>query len=129
ASSPQELRRFYESNETLLPRIPKETSANLRHLLMGLLQRNHKERMSFEEFFHHPFLESSSSAKKCSPSPVIYTNSGSSSSSSSSSTSQLASPQTGIQCLCRDFSGTPFASAGLSERQRDISALFPLLSR
>ncbi|XP_047238609.1 serine/threonine-protein kinase ULK1a isoform X2 [Girardinichthys multiradiatus] len=93
ASSPQELRLFYESNETLLPRIPKETSANLRHLLMGLLQRNHKERMSFDEFFHHPFLESSSSTKKCSPSPVIYTNSGSSSSSSSSSTSQLALPQ------------------------------------
>lgn len=94
ASSPQELRLFYESNETLLPSIPKETSANLRHLLLGLLQRNHKERMSFEEFFHHPFLESSLMTKKCSPSPVIsYTNSGSGSSSSSSFTSQLASPQ------------------------------------
>ncbi|KAK5610391.1 Serine/threonine-protein kinase ulk1 [Crenichthys baileyi] len=99
ASSPQELRLFYESNETLLPRIPKETSANLRHLLMGLLQRNHKERMSFEEFFHHPFLESSSSTKKYSPFPVIYTNSGSGSSSSSSSTSQLASPQVLLNSL------------------------------
>ncbi|KAM4745957.1 serine/threonine-protein kinase ULK1a isoform 2-T2 [Anableps anableps] len=94
ASSPQELRLFYESNETLLPSIPKETSANLRHLLLGLLQRNHKERMSFEEFFYHPFLESSSATKTCSPSPVIsYTNSGSGSSSSSSSTSQLTLPQ------------------------------------
>ncbi|XP_038152249.1 serine/threonine-protein kinase ULK1a isoform X1 [Cyprinodon tularosa] len=94
ASSPQELRLFYESNETVLPRIPKETSANLRNLLLGLLQRNHKTRMSFEEFFQHPFLESSSQSKKCSPSPVIsYTNSGSGSSCSSSSTSQLASPQ------------------------------------
>ncbi|XP_016534658.1 serine/threonine-protein kinase ULK1a isoform X2 [Poecilia formosa] len=100
ASSPQELRLFYESNETLLPSIPKETSANLRHLLLGLLQRNHKERMSFEEFFHHPFLESSSLAKTCvcfstgSPSSVIsYANTGSGSSSCSSSTSQPASPQ------------------------------------
>ncbi|XP_054906492.1 serine/threonine-protein kinase ULK1a isoform X2 [Poeciliopsis prolifica] len=97
ASSPQELRLFYESNETLLPRIPKETSSNLRHLLLGLLQRNHKERMSFEEFFHHPFLESSSPAVRtvsCSPSSVISdTNAGSGSSSCSSSTSQLASPQ------------------------------------
>ncbi|XP_032435326.1 serine/threonine-protein kinase ULK1a isoform X2 [Xiphophorus hellerii] len=94
ASSPQELRLFYESNETLLPSIPKETSAYLRHLLLGLLQRNHKERMSFEEFFHHPFLESSSPAKTCLPSSVIsYTNTGSGSSSCSSSTSQLASPQ------------------------------------
>ncbi|CAF91994.1 unnamed protein product, partial [Tetraodon nigroviridis] len=57
ASSPQELRLFYESNRTLLPSVPKETSRDLKHLLMGLLQRNHRERISFEEFFHHPFLE------------------------------------------------------------------------
>ncbi|XP_037536628.1 serine/threonine-protein kinase ULK1-like [Nematolebias whitei] len=94
ASSPQELRLFYESSATLLPSIPKETSANLRHLLLGLLQRNHKERMSFDEFFNHPFLETSLSTKKCSPSSVpSYPSSGSGSSSSSSSTSQLASPQ------------------------------------
>uniref|UniRef100_A0A8C9X0L3 non-specific serine/threonine protein kinase n=1 Tax=Sander lucioperca TaxID=283035 RepID=A0A8C9X0L3_SANLU len=65
ASTPQELRLFYESNRTLLPSIPKETSSNLRHLLLGLLQRNHKERIGFDEFFHHPFLETSSSTKKC----------------------------------------------------------------
>uniref|UniRef100_A0AAQ5YWN2 non-specific serine/threonine protein kinase n=1 Tax=Amphiprion ocellaris TaxID=80972 RepID=A0AAQ5YWN2_AMPOC len=45
-------------------------------------------------FFHHPFLETSSSTKKCSPAPMLsYPSSGSGSSSSSSSTSQLASPQ------------------------------------
>uniref|UniRef100_A0A6Q2X3X9 non-specific serine/threonine protein kinase n=1 Tax=Esox lucius TaxID=8010 RepID=A0A6Q2X3X9_ESOLU len=44
--------------------IPRETSSHLRHLLLGLLQRNHKDRMDFEEFFHHPFLEASSSIKK-----------------------------------------------------------------
>ncbi|XP_070760176.1 serine/threonine-protein kinase ULK1a [Enoplosus armatus] len=94
ASTPQELRLFYESNRTLLPSIPKETSSNLRHLLFGLLQRNHKDRISFDEFFHHPFLETSSSSKKCSPAPVLsYPSSGSGSSSSSSSTSHLASPQ------------------------------------
>lgn len=74
--------------------IPKETSHNLRQLLLALLQRNHKDRISFgetppfnaqippfqksipstsyiwispstDEFFHHPFLETSSSTKKC----------------------------------------------------------------
>uniref|UniRef100_A0A8C4P0B2 non-specific serine/threonine protein kinase n=1 Tax=Dicentrarchus labrax TaxID=13489 RepID=A0A8C4P0B2_DICLA len=74
-----------------VPSIPKETSSNLRHLLMGLLQRNHKERISFDEFFHHPFLDTSSSAKK---SPALsFPGSGSGSSSSGSSTSHLASPQ------------------------------------
>uniref|UniRef100_A0A8C4P0B4 non-specific serine/threonine protein kinase n=1 Tax=Dicentrarchus labrax TaxID=13489 RepID=A0A8C4P0B4_DICLA len=77
-----------------VPSIPKETSSNLRHLLMGLLQRNHKERISFDEFFHHPFLDTSSSAKKSSPAPALsFPGSGSGSSSSGSSTSHLASPQ------------------------------------
>ncbi|XP_005927025.1 serine/threonine-protein kinase ULK1a isoform X1 [Haplochromis burtoni] len=94
ASTPHELRLFYESNRNLFPNIPKETSDNLKHLLLGLLQRNHKDRISFEEFFNHPFLETSSSTKKCSSVPVhSYPSSGSGSSSSSSSTSQLASPQ------------------------------------
>uniref|UniRef100_A0A671TH10 non-specific serine/threonine protein kinase n=1 Tax=Sparus aurata TaxID=8175 RepID=A0A671TH10_SPAAU len=94
ASTPQELRLFYETNRTLLPSIPKETSCNLRHLLRGLLQRNHKERISFDEFFHHPFLGTGSSTKKSSPAPLLsYPSSGSGSSSSSSSASHLASPQ------------------------------------
>ncbi|KAM8886971.1 serine/threonine-protein kinase ULK1a isoform 3-T3 [Spinachia spinachia] len=94
ASTPQELRLFYESNRTLLPNIPKETSPNLRHLLLGLLQRNHKERFGFDEFFLHPFLETSSPSKKCSPAAVIsFPSSSSVSSSSDSSTSYLTSPQ------------------------------------
>uniref|UniRef100_A0A4W5RMA3 non-specific serine/threonine protein kinase n=1 Tax=Hucho hucho TaxID=62062 RepID=A0A4W5RMA3_9TELE len=64
ASSPQDLRLFYEKNKNLSPNIPRETSCPLRHLLLGLLQRNHKDRMDFEEFFCHPFLEASSSMKK-----------------------------------------------------------------
>ncbi|XP_029618569.1 serine/threonine-protein kinase ULK1 isoform X2 [Salmo trutta] len=92
ASSPQELRLFYERNRDLQPSIPRETSVHLRHLLLGLLQRNHKERMDFDEFFHHSFLESSSSTKKSSPVPMpSYPSSGSASSSCSSSTFHLAS--------------------------------------
>ncbi|KAM6155524.1 serine/threonine-protein kinase ULK1 isoform 1-T1 [Rhynchocyon petersi] len=93
ASSPQDLRLFYEKNKTLVPTIPRETSAPLRQLLLALLQRNHKDRMDFDAFFHHPFLDASSSVKKAPPVPVpSYPSSGSGSSSSSSSTSHLASP-------------------------------------
>uniref|UniRef100_F7F329 non-specific serine/threonine protein kinase n=1 Tax=Callithrix jacchus TaxID=9483 RepID=F7F329_CALJA len=49
ASSPQDLRLFYEKNKTLVPTIPRETSAPLRQLLLALLQRNHKDRMDFGE--------------------------------------------------------------------------------
>ncbi|XP_061842045.1 serine/threonine-protein kinase ULK1a isoform X1 [Nerophis lumbriciformis] len=94
ANTPQELRLFYECNRTLVPSIPKETSSNLRQLLLGLLQRNHKDRLSFDEFFHHSFLETSSASRKCSPAPMcFYPSSASASSSSSSSTSHSASPQ------------------------------------
>ncbi|KAM5310802.1 serine/threonine-protein kinase ULK1 isoform 2-T2 [Glossophaga mutica] len=93
ASSPQDLRLFYEKNKTLVPIIPRETSAPLRQLLLALLQRNHKDRMDFDEFFRHPFLDASASVKKSPPVPVpSYPSSGSGSSSSSSSTSHLASP-------------------------------------
>ncbi|XP_006874126.1 PREDICTED: serine/threonine-protein kinase ULK1 [Chrysochloris asiatica] len=93
ASSPQDLRLFYEKNKTLIPTIPRETSAPLRQLLLALLQRNHRDRMDFDEFFHHPFLDTSSSIKKSPPVPVpSYPSSGSGSSSSSSCTSHLASP-------------------------------------
>ncbi|KAG9353932.1 hypothetical protein JZ751_012056 [Albula glossodonta] len=47
ASSPQDLRLFYEKNKNLNPNIPRETSSHLRHLLQGLLQRNPKDRMDF----------------------------------------------------------------------------------
>nr|XP_014344606.1 PREDICTED: serine/threonine-protein kinase ULK1 [Latimeria chalumnae] len=65
ASSPQDLRLFYEKNKSLIPNIPRETSCHLRNLLLGLLQRNHKDRMEFDDFFHHSFLQVSSSMKKC----------------------------------------------------------------
>ncbi|KAM6902217.1 serine/threonine-protein kinase ULK1 isoform 2-T2 [Xenentodon cancila] len=94
ASSPQDLRLFYEKNKNLSPNIPRETSQHLRHLLLGLLQRNHKDRMDFDEFFCHPFLEASSSVKKTTPTVTMtcLPSSASASSCSSSSTSHLASP-------------------------------------
>ncbi|KAA0713854.1 Serine/threonine-protein kinase ULK1 [Triplophysa tibetana] len=92
ASTPQELRQFYERNQSLNPSIPRETSSHLRRLLHGLLQRNHRERMDFDEFFHHPFLEANSSVRKSSPVPMpVYPST--SSSSSGSSTSQLTPTQ------------------------------------
>ncbi|XP_069476172.1 serine/threonine-protein kinase ULK1 isoform X2 [Ambystoma mexicanum] len=93
ASTPQDLRLFYEKNKSLTPNIPRETSSRLRELLIGLLQRNQKDRMDFEEFFHHPYLDVSASMKKSAPVPMpSYPSSGSGSSCSSSSTSHLASP-------------------------------------
>ncbi|MEE6504401.1 hypothetical protein FKM82_005181 [Ascaphus truei] len=93
ASSPQDLRLFYEKHKNLTPNIPRETSSNLKQLLLGLLQRNQKDRMDYDEFFHHPYLDAGSSMKKSAPVPMpSYPSSGSGSSCSSSSTSHLASP-------------------------------------
>ncbi|XP_026153205.1 serine/threonine-protein kinase ULK1 isoform X3 [Mastacembelus armatus] len=94
ASSPQDLRLFYEKNKNLTPNIPRETSSHLRQLLLGLLQRNHKDRIDFDEFFCHPFLEASPSIKKTTPTVTMtcFPSSASASSCSSSSTSHLASP-------------------------------------
>lgn len=38
-------------------RIPSGTSTDLTNLLLGLLKRNPKDRISFETFFDHPFLK------------------------------------------------------------------------
>ncbi|XP_068168044.1 serine/threonine-protein kinase ULK1a isoform X2 [Antennarius striatus] len=94
ASTPHQLRRFYESNTTLLPSIPGETSPHLRHLLVGLLQRNPKQRMGFDEFFHHPFLEKTPPIRRSSPPPLpppLASDLSSGSSSSGSSASHPAS--------------------------------------
>ncbi|KAM6988605.1 serine/threonine-protein kinase ULK2 [Tautogolabrus adspersus] len=70
ANSPQDLRMFYEKNRNLQPIIPRETSPPLSNLLLGLLQRNQKDRMDFDAFFSHPFLEPTSTIKKSCPVPV-----------------------------------------------------------
>uniref|UniRef100_A0A7N8X036 non-specific serine/threonine protein kinase n=1 Tax=Mastacembelus armatus TaxID=205130 RepID=A0A7N8X036_9TELE len=50
ANSPQDLRMFYEKNKNLQPIIPRETSPQLSDLLLGLLQRNQKDRIDFGKF-------------------------------------------------------------------------------
>ncbi|XP_047247467.1 serine/threonine-protein kinase ULK2 [Girardinichthys multiradiatus] len=70
ANSPQDLRLFYEKNKNLQPIIPRETSPQLGDLLLGLLQRSQKDRMDFDTFFSHAFLEPSSTIKKSCPVPV-----------------------------------------------------------
>lgn len=93
ANSPQDLRMFYEKNRNLIPSVPRETSAYLADLLLGLLQRNQKDRMDFEAFFSHPFLDQVSTVKKSCPVPVpTYTGSVSGSSCSSSPSCRFASP-------------------------------------
>uniref|UniRef100_A0A182NT05 Protein kinase domain-containing protein n=1 Tax=Anopheles dirus TaxID=7168 RepID=A0A182NT05_9DIPT len=57
AHTPQELKMFYERNANLAPKIPSGTSKELIDLLMGLLRRNAKERMNFDTFFNHAFLQ------------------------------------------------------------------------
>ncbi|KAK0174764.1 hypothetical protein PV327_010495 [Microctonus hyperodae] len=57
AHTPQALKFFYEKNEHLGPKIPPGTSPELSNLLMGLLRRNARDRMPFDEFFSHSFLQ------------------------------------------------------------------------
>ncbi|MGH0114680.1 UNVERIFIED_CONTAM: hypothetical protein FKN15_033997 [Acipenser sinensis] len=83
ASSPQDLRLFYEKNKNLTP--------NDRG--WHRLKKAHCRLINTDEFFRHPFLEVCSSMKKSAPVPMpSYPSSGSASSCSSSSTSHLASP-------------------------------------
>ncbi|XP_048642223.1 serine/threonine-protein kinase ULK2 isoform X4 [Marmota marmota marmota] len=92
ANSPQDLRMFYEKNRSLMPSIPRETSPYLANLLLGLLQRNQKDRMDFEAFFSHPFLEQVPVKKSC-PVPVpVYAGSVPGNSCGSSPSCRFASP-------------------------------------
>ena len=57
AQTPQALKQFYEKNAKLAPRIPPGTSPQFTNLLVNLLKRDAKDRIDFEAFFNHPFLE------------------------------------------------------------------------
>ncbi|XP_066997912.1 serine/threonine-protein kinase unc-51 isoform X2 [Anabrus simplex] len=57
AQTPQALKQFYEKNANLAPKIPVGTSPELADLLLGLLRRNARDRMPFDSFFNHPFLQ------------------------------------------------------------------------
>lgn len=88
AHTPQELKNFYEKNANLAPkyvnqlitsreigklillfvsryfRVPTGTTPELKDLLFGLLRRNAKERMPFDVFFNHPFLQRNPSSQQ-----------------------------------------------------------------
>ncbi|CAH1802813.1 unnamed protein product [Owenia fusiformis] len=71
AQTPQQLKHFYEKNSNLSPNIPSSTSPELKDLLLKLLKRNARDRLDFDEFFKHPFLNKSPvSSKTSSPVPV-----------------------------------------------------------
>ncbi|XP_063624171.1 serine/threonine-protein kinase unc-51 isoform X2 [Cydia splendana] len=55
ATTPHELKAFYENSIDLQPKMPAGTSPELCNLLIGLLRRSPRERMPFEAFFNHPF--------------------------------------------------------------------------
>lgn len=66
AQSPQALRSYYDKNPNLKPKIPPDTSAELTHLLINLLKREPKDRISFDDFYEHSFLR----PPKTQPMPV-----------------------------------------------------------
>ncbi|XP_056008993.1 serine/threonine-protein kinase ULK2-like isoform X12 [Ostrea edulis] len=70
AQTPQQLKHFYEKHAELKPNIPKDTSPELRDLLLKMLKRNAKDRVEFEDFFKHAFLQPQSAAASSSPVPV-----------------------------------------------------------
>ncbi|XP_043574117.1 serine/threonine-protein kinase ULK2 isoform X2 [Chiloscyllium plagiosum] len=84
ANSPQDLRLFYEKNKTLVPKlvpvmaphlsnsIPSETSSHLGGLLLGLLQRNQKDRMDFACPVPVPTCPGSVSGSSCGSSPSCH---------------------------------------------------------
>uniref|UniRef100_A0A671KQS1 non-specific serine/threonine protein kinase n=1 Tax=Sinocyclocheilus anshuiensis TaxID=1608454 RepID=A0A671KQS1_9TELE len=105
------------SNSDAFPSIPRETSSHLRHLLLGLLQRNHGERMDFGHVFII-FLAS--------PVPMpTYPSSASGSSSSGSSTSLNV---TGESVNSRDESNSQITREQMYVCAHDMSIIHPSLS-
>ncbi|XP_065208880.1 serine/threonine-protein kinase ULK2-like isoform X2 [Planococcus citri] len=69
ATTPAGLKNIYEKRENLVPSFPDSISPDLRDLLTRLLKRNSSERISFEDFFNHPFLKKTSSPMRPKPLP------------------------------------------------------------
>ncbi|EFX82024.1 hypothetical protein DAPPUDRAFT_101872 [Daphnia pulex] len=70
AQTPQALKMYYERNHNLSPKIPSGTSPELTALLTGLLRRNAKDRMEFDDFFNHSFIRKSQTPPTTPPLPV-----------------------------------------------------------
>uniref|UniRef100_A0A8D1KCP2 non-specific serine/threonine protein kinase n=2 Tax=Sus scrofa TaxID=9823 RepID=A0A8D1KCP2_PIG len=126
ANSPQDLRIFYEKNRNLMPSIPRETSPYLAHLLLGLLQRNQKDRMDFEAFFSHPFLDQVPVKKSC-PVPVpvpVPAGAIPGSSCGSSPSCRFVSPPSlpDVQHIQESASSPPPGAAGFLHLSRDSAS-------
>ncbi|XP_044253265.1 serine/threonine-protein kinase unc-51 isoform X2 [Tribolium madens] len=63
ANTPQALKQIYDTTMNLVPKIPHGTSPELTDLLLGLLKRNAKERINFDQFFNHKFLKRAETPK------------------------------------------------------------------
>ncbi|CAD5125883.1 DgyrCDS14070 [Dimorphilus gyrociliatus] len=60
ASTPSQLKQFYERSSNLAPHIPTGTSEDLSDLLLRILKRNARERINFDDFFNHRFIKEKS---------------------------------------------------------------------
>lgn len=67
ATTPAGLKQIYEKHQNLQPSFPDSISPQLKDLLIRMLKRNSNERISFEEFFNHPFLRKNNSPLKPKP--------------------------------------------------------------
>ncbi|XP_070206130.1 serine/threonine-protein kinase unc-51-like [Littorina saxatilis] len=73
ANTPQQLRAFYEKNVDLKPRIPEQSSPELRDMLLRLLTRDFEKRIGIKELMQHPFLRKfhrSSGSRDSTSSPI-----------------------------------------------------------
>ncbi|KAL8563423.1 hypothetical protein ACOMHN_051367 [Nucella lapillus] len=57
AHNPQELRDFYCKHVDLKPKIPENTSPDLKDMLLRLLMRDPTKRIGIRELIEHPFLK------------------------------------------------------------------------
>ncbi|XP_076452282.1 serine/threonine-protein kinase unc-51-like [Babylonia areolata] len=75
ANTPQQLRAFYEKNVDLKPKIPENTSPELKDMLLRLLTRDASRRIGIKDLLQHPFLKKfkrspSKRGSSSSPSPI-----------------------------------------------------------
>ncbi|KAL8615273.1 hypothetical protein ACOMHN_051765 [Nucella lapillus] len=75
ASTPQQLRAFYEKNVDLKPKTPENTSPELKDMLLRLLTRDASKRIGIKDLLHHSFLKKfkrvpTKRGSSSSPSPI-----------------------------------------------------------
>ena len=56
-STPTALREFYQNHARIKAELPEHISLKLKQLLNQLLEKNTEKRITFEQFFNHPFLK------------------------------------------------------------------------